>query len=33
LTLCHFTQVEGAPADFEQVLAATRKAYPPLPGK
>jgi ABC-type phosphate/phosphonate transport system substrate-binding protein len=33
LTLCHFTRVEAVPADFEQVLSATRKAYPPLPGK
>jgi ABC-type phosphate/phosphonate transport system substrate-binding protein len=27
-TLCHLTNFEAVPSDFEQVLAATRKAYP-----
>ena len=33
LTLFHLTNFETVPPDFEQVLAATRKAYPPPPAK
>jgi ABC-type phosphate/phosphonate transport system substrate-binding protein len=33
LTLFHLTNFEAVPSDFDQVLAATRKAYPPSPPK
>ena len=31
LSLFHWTGFEQVPADFDQVLAKTRKAYPPPP--
>lgn len=33
LTLFHLTNFEAVPSDFGQVLAETRKAYPPSPAK